>query len=356
MRTTALIRAACVAVVVAMPLAACGSSGSSGDTSNPDRELHVGLSVANISLNFASSMADGAKQAAAHSKKVSLKVVGPPNTDGPAEEQLFTALTKTATDGVVLENLDPPIFTRPAANAVDAGVKVVALDTSPTPGSKVDLYVGNDNYDLGAMLAKEALKRMPANPQGLVVVGVPNPGTPVLDSRAKGIADTFKAKAPGVKILGPFQTYSDPAQNYGAWQAQVNAHPDALAFLGVGDADSYDLAKIKKSHQGKYLVAGTDVDAKTLEYVKQGVLFCTIDPEHFLKGYIAMRLLIDDNRGTDMPKGWFKTPSLVVDKTNIDDIIARQKSPAAAYTYYKPQIDKLMGSVDANMQPLSDAR
>ncbi|SEB75084.1 hypothetical protein SAMN05428938_0329 [Streptomyces sp. KS_5] len=31
----------------------------------------------------------------------------------------------------------------------------------------------------------------------------------------------------------------------------MNAHPDALAFLGVGDADSYSLAKIKKAKGGK---------------------------------------------------------------------------------------------------------
>ncbi len=107
-------------------------------TRRTDDELKVGMAVANISLNFAASMVDGAEQAADHNENINLKVVGPPNTDGPAEEQLFTALTKTATDGVVLENLDPPIFTRPSASAVDAGVPIIALDTSPMEGSKVD--------------------------------------------------------------------------------------------------------------------------------------------------------------------------------------------------------------------------
>lgn len=354
MRRPTRIRLAFLAVAVTMPLAACGSS-ETGDKTTSD-ELNVGMAVANISLNFAASMVDGAEQAADHNKKVSLKVVGPPNTDGPAEERLFTSLSKTATDGIVLENLDPPIFTRPAAKAVDAGVPVIALDTSPTPGSKVETYVGNDNYALGVTLAQEALKRLGDNPKGEIVVGVPNPGTPVLDSRAKGISDTFAKEAPGVKVLGPFQTYSDPGQNFGAWQSLVNAHRDALAFLGVGDADSYDLAKIKSSQQGKYLVAGFDVDAKTLEYVKDGTLFCTLDPEHFLKGYIAMQLLIENARGTDAPKGWFKTPGLVVDSSNIDDIIARQKSPGAAYDYYQPEIKKLLGDIDANMHPLKEAR
>ena len=351
---TRTLKVTCVASLLALSVAACGSDGGGG--SGSEEELHVGMAVANISLNFASSMADGAKQSAAHSKNVDLKVVGPPNTDGPAEQQLFSALVKTQTDGVVLENLDPPIFTRPAAQAADAGVTVVALDTSPTPGSKIELYVGNDNYELGQTLAAEALKKMGANPTGEVVVGVPNPGVPVLDSRAKGIADLFKEKAPGVKVLGPFQTYSDPSQNFGAWQSLVNAHPGALAYLGVGDADSYDLAKIKKQQNGDYLVAGFDVDAKTLEYVKEGVLFCTLDPEHFLKGFISMQLLIDSNRGKELPKGWFKTTGLVVDQSNIDDIITRQKSPEDAYGFYEDTIAKMLDDVDANMHPMEDAR
>ncbi|MFT4262269.1 MAG: sugar ABC transporter substrate-binding protein [Nocardioides sp.] len=347
--------AASLTAVLLVPLAACGSS-SETDEASDGGTLHLGMAVANISLNFASSMADGAKQAAAHNTGVKLQVVGPPNTDGPAEQKLFSALGQTATDGIVLENLDPPIFTRPSAQLIDSGVPVIALDTSPTDGSKIETYVGNDNYALGAMLAEQAIERLGDNPTGEIVVGVPNPGTPVLDSRAQGIIDTFAKEAPGVKALGPYQTYSDPAQNYGAWQSLVNAHPDALAYLGVGDADSYDLAKIKQAQKGSYLVAGFDVDAKTLEYVKEGVLFCTLDPEHFLKGYIAMQLLIDNARGTAAPKGWFETPGLVVDASNIDAILTRQQSPEDAYSYYEDQIKELLADPEAQMKPLEDAR
>lgn len=355
---TRITRSGALAALLALSLAlaGCGSGGGSGGGSDT-KTLHMGIAVANSGLNFATEMVDGAKQAATNAGHINFKAVGPPNTDGPAEQQLFQNLTQTATDGIVLENLDPPIFTRPAAQAIGSGVPVVALDTAPTDGSKITLYVGNDNYQMGAMLAEQAIKRMPKNPSGVVIVGEPNPGTPVLDSRAKGIKDTFAKRTPKVRVMGPYQTYSDPGQNYNAWVSQVNAHPKALAFLGVGDADSYNLAKIKQSRHGKYLVAGTDVDGKTLQYVKKGVDFVTIDPEHYLKGYIATHLLIDSVRtGHKAPAGWFKTPSLVVDKSNIDQIIAREKSPAAEYNWYKQQIGKLLKNVQGHMQPLKDAR
>ncbi|MFF5493500.1 sugar ABC transporter substrate-binding protein [Streptomyces aquilus] len=345
--------AAAFGALVLLSAAGCGDSdsGSGG-------KLDMGIAVANISLNFAHEMVLGAESAADHAENVDFKAVGPPNTDGPAEVQLFQNLTATAKDGIVLENLDPPIFTRPAAQAVDKGIPVVALDTSPTDGSKVGFYVGNDNYALGELMAKEALKRLGDDPKGEVAIGVPNPGTPVLDSRAKGVKDTFAKEAPNVRIVGPFQTYSDPGQNYSAWSAQVNAHPNALAFLGVGDADSYNLAKIKKQKNGKWLTAGFDVDPKTLEAVKDGSNFVAIDPQHFLKGYLSTAILIRSVRDNDgkLPDGWFLSPGGVVDSANIDEIIARQKSAEAAYDWYKPTIDKLLGDQDAQMHPLKDAR
>jgi len=336
--------------IVALAAAGCGGSGSA-----KNKRLKLGMAVANYSLNFNREMYQGGQQAAAHLGNVDLKVVGPPNTDGPAEVQLFQNLTVTATDGIVLMNLAPPLFVRPAAQAVDKGIPVVAMDTSPMPGEKVNFYVGNDNYELGTLMAQATLKRTGAGAKGVVVVGVPNPGTPVLDSRAKGIKDTLNKLAPGTQVLGPFQTYSDPAQNYSAWLAQVHAHPNALAFLGVGDADSYDLAKIKQAEHGKYLTAGFDVDAKTLEAVKNGTDFLTIDPEHFLKGYISTAVLIQTRRaGKKPPDGWFKMPGQVVDSGNIDQIIQRETSPGAEYTYYKSQIDKLLGNI--SLLPLSQAR
>jgi ribose transport system substrate-binding protein len=334
------------------------SAGASAFTiPSGDKTLHMGLAVANISLNFAHEMVEGAQQAVAHTSNIDFKVVGPPNTDGPAEETLFKTLLTTATDGAILENLDPPIFSRTAAQGIDNKIPIAALDTAPMPDSKITFYVGNDNYKIGAMLAQEAIKRMGTNPSGTVIVGEPNPGTPVLDSRVQGIKDTFAQSAPNVKVKGPYQTYSDPAQNYNAWLAQVHANPNALAFLGVGDADSYDLAKIKQAEHGKYLVAGTDVDAKTLEDVKAGLDFVTIDPEHFLKGYIVTAILIDSVRqGKPLPTGWFETPEMVVDQSNVDAIIAREKTPEASYSYYEDQINSLLAGYASKMQPLSKAR
>ncbi len=346
-------RPALAAFLVLGLAAAC--SGSGGDSST--KKLKMGIAVANNSLNFAREMYQGATSAAQHDGHIDFKVAGPPNTDGPAEVQLFQNLGVTQTDGLVLFNLDPPLFTRPSAQIVGQGIPVVALDTAPPPGSRVDFFVGTDNYELGAMLAQAAVKKLGADAKGTVVLGQTDLGVPVLDNRIKGIKETFAKLAPGIKTIGPFHTFSDPAQNYNAWLAQVHAHPEAVAFLGVGDADSYDLAKIKQQEKGKYLTAGFDVDPKTLQAIKDGTNFVGVDPEHFLKGYISTALLIQYVRdGRKLPHGWFKTPGTLVDSHNIDTVIVREKSPQNAYAWYKPDIQRLLENVDANIKPLTAAR
>ncbi|SHN41879.1 sugar ABC transporter substrate-binding protein [Cryptosporangium aurantiacum] len=344
-----------VALLTAASLAAAAACSDSGGGSGGTKKMS--FVVANISLNFALEMANGGKFAAEEAGGIDLKVVGPATTDGPQEVQMFQNTITTNRDGAVVENLAPDLFTRPYAQAVDKGIPIVALDTVPLDGSKVELYVGNDNYELGTQLADEAIKRLPKDAKGTIVLGVPNPGVPVLDMRANGIRDTFAKKLPGVTVKGPFQTFSDPGQSYNAWSSQVRANRNALAFLGVGDADSYSLARLKKETGGKWLSGGFDLDAKTLEAVKDGTNFVTISPEHYLKGYVAMRLLAEAVKdGKELPKGWFYTPGLIVDSSNIDAIIARQASDQARRDGIADEAKKLFADTDAYLRPLKDAR
>lgn len=344
-----------LAVAALLSANACGSSDSgSGGAGGTKRMV---FAVANVSLNFALEMANGGKYAADDLGGIDLKVVGPATTDGPQEVQLFQNAITTAKDGAVVENLAPDLFTRPYAQAVAKGIPIVALDTVPLPGSNVELYVGNDNYALGVQLAQETIKRLPENASGTIVLGVPNPGVPVLDSRATGIKETFAKELPDVTVKGPFQTFSDAGKSYNAWSSQVRANPKALAFLGVGDADSYSLARLKKEVKGTFLTAGFDLDAKTLEAVKDGTNFVTISPEHYLKGYVAMRLLGDAVKsGKELPKGWFDEPGLTVDSSNIDEVIKRQQSDAERRTYYRAEIEKIFADTSKFFKPLTEAR
>lgn len=359
MRRMRRLRPIAVATIAIGLLAGCGSDSGSGDDggSGGDDPVKLGFVVANVSLNFAREMADGGTAAGAAAGGVEVQVAGPATTDGPQEVQIFQNTLITSPDGVVIENLAPDLFTRAQAQAIDKGIPVIALDTIGLPGSKIETYVGNDNYDLGATLAEETLKRLPADPKGTIVLGEPNPGVPVLDSRIKGLQETFASQAPGITLKGPYETFSDPGKSYNAWSSLVRSNGDALAFLGVGDADSYSLARLKKQTGGTYLTAGFDLDGQTLQAVKDGINFVTVSPEHYLKGYVALALLARSVKDdTDLPKGWIRVPGLVVDESNIDTVIDRQASPEGRRKQIAPEAEKIVADLSRYTQPYDQAR
>jgi ribose transport system substrate-binding protein len=339
-------------------LAACGGTSGNGSQTggkNP-ADIHVGFVSETSSQNFAAEMAAGA-QYAANQYHVSAKIVAPPGIDRQAAVALFQDLTRTSRDGIAVETLAPDLFLRPEATAVSQGIPVIAVDTIAPTDSKITTYVGNDNIAAGTLLAKEAIARIPRDAKGSVVIGVPTPGVPVLTYRAEGIKQEFQRSRPDLQVLGPFDSKQEPQQNYDAWNNLIKAHPEGVAFLGVGDTDNASLARLRQANNGTYLTGAFDLNPVGLQAVTNGVNFALVDPQHFLKGYVAMRLLIEHAlNGKAIPLGWWNPGAQLVTQSNVKDIVARQASLETKGQYYQPQIDKLFANPGAQIKPLDQAK
>lgn len=335
-----------LAVGLAVGTAACGHPASSEGTHT------VSFVVANDQLNFAVEMMDGFRTGAGDVGGVKEVVVGPPTVDGPREVQLFKSVPKGSRDGVSVFTLSPELFADPLSAAVQAGVPVIAVDNPPGPGMHVSLFIGNDNYQLGQMLADETIRKLPGDATGKIIIGTSTPGVPVLDLRANGMRDEFHKRLPKVTVLGPFDTKQDVVANEAAWRVLVQSNPTALAFLGTGDADGWNLAAIRRSLHGTWLAGAYDLDPRSLQAVKSGDLML-VSPEHFLKGAVAGWLQADHARnGTALPRGWILTPGLAVTSANIDAILARQVSLDARRAWFAPEVDDIVKHTRKYLRPL----
>ena len=153
--------------------------------------------------------------------------------------------------------------------------------------------------------------------------------------------------------FGPLDTKQEVAANQAAWRTLVKVNPHALAFIGTGDADGWNLAKIRRSTKGKWRAGAFDLDPKSLKAVKDGDLVL-VSPEHFLKGAVAGRLQAQHAKdGKPLPKGWIYTPGLAVNRDNIDEVTARQTSPETKAAALSPEIDKIIAD-SAHPRPLTD--
>src|SRR6185437_202715 len=188
-----------------------------------------------------------------------------------------------------------------------------------------------------------------------IVIGTTAPGVPVLDRRVDGMRDRLHQRLPAVSVVGQFDTKQEVASNLAAWKLLARANPDALAFLGTGDADGWHLAEIRRSTHAKWLAGAFDLDPRSLQAVKDGDLLL-VSPEHYLKGAIAGRLQAEHAKtGKALPKGWIYTPGLAVTPANIDEIIARQASPASKQAWFMPKAKEILDHESAYLRPLSAA-
>jgi ribose transport system substrate-binding protein len=354
--------AGCTIAIAAVALSACGSSSSSSSSasgassSSGAKTVHLAMIVADSTENAFQEMSNGAVSAAAHLPGVKLNTAAPPTANGAAEVQMFQSAQQTSKDGIGLMTVTPPDFTRPFSEAVAAGVPVVAVDAPGLPGSNVSTFVGNSNTQLGAGVATQMLKKIPANASGQVVIGNPIPGLPLLQARINGFISVLKAKRPGLKVVGPFNVGNEPTDNYNHWNSLVQKYPNGVAYFDPGDQGAISLARIGRATGKHYLVGACDVDPAALQAVKSGYVYTLGDPHHFLKGYIAITFLAEHaQQGKALPKGWFNPGYGIVTAANIDQITSRERSNDTRYTFYKPIIDKELANPSAYIKPLAQA-
>ena len=350
------------AATLAAVLAACGSSSSPGPGSSASSSstasttkassVHIAFVYDTTSENFAQEMSLGAA-AAARALGVTLTNTAPPTASGSQQVQLFQAAEQTSRNGIALATLFPDLFIRPFKQAESASIPTIAVDAPPAAGSGVTLFIGNDNFYLGVQLADALLPKIPAGARGQIVIGTDTPGLPVLTARNQGFETTVKKARPGVTFLN-FDSTQEPSTNYSAWSSAVQSHPDALAYVGPGSQDAASLSEIEKKTGKHYLVGADDLDPNSLAGVAAGRVQALVSPEHWLKGYIAVALLAEHAlKGTPLPAGWWNPGSLVVDKANIAQIMARQASAASRTAFFQKEVTYELAHPSKYLKPMS---
>jgi ABC-type sugar transport system substrate-binding protein len=289
-------------------------------------------------------MKKGAEAIAALNPAIEMKAAAPDAGDPAKLLPLFQALAQTQKDGIVLQALAADPFYRPVLATTQAGTPVVAIDAPPPADAGVNLFITNDNKALGAALAKELLKSVPADKTGEIVIGTNGPSVPPLMARVDGMIEEIKAERPDLTVVGPLSTYGtsgSPQENYTAWDGILKTHPNAVAYMAPGAQDAVSMGLVQQRNNIKFVAGGMDLEPGAIEAVQNGTVTALVSPEHWLKGYIAAKILADHSiNGTEIPTCVWDTGGLVVNAANIADIAARQKDDASMAAALSPVADE----------------
>jgi ABC-type sugar transport system substrate-binding protein len=349
---------------VAVLAAGCGGSngssatgGSSGGGAAAQGQTY-GL-VLHLRIPFTAQIQKGAEDAA-RQFGATLKVVGPTNLDPPTEVRDFQNLSTTGVKGIAVAAATPEIWARPVRTVQQSAMPVVTLNAGYVDlGADSPPYVGVNEVNAGRALARLVLRNLPKRPSGFVVIGNGQPGAPPLEDRTKGFKLQMQESAPQIKIRGPFNVQQDPSANFAQWQSVINANRGALAYVGITAVDLPNLAKIKASQPGAtYRIASFDLQPESLKAIKDGLAVGTIGQSPYLQGYIPVRLLIEkQNNGLKLPMdGWIDPGTEIVDRSNIDQVMAREGSPAKTKAFYAPKIERIFANLPGAVRPLSQQR
>lgn len=341
------------AVILGSALASVTVGTTSASAKVKPSSVHLAFLYAGAAEDFAEEMYLGA-EAAAKNTGISLTSLAPDTpVDATAQVSEFTSAESTSKDGIALETLVPGSFAQPLTQAGEAHIPLVEVDTY-IPNKYVKFYVGNSNTTLGIALANALLPKIPANATGSIVIGTDTPGLPPLVARNNGFTKRIHQERPKITFVN-FDSTQAPATNLAAWQAAVTANPDALAYVGPGSQDATSMADIERTTHTHYLVGADDLDPVALQGIKSGLVQVLISPEHWLKGYIAVHILAEHAlTGAKIPSGWWNPGYLVVNKKNINEILARQKSPATRAAWFKKEVNYELAHPSKYIKPLAD--
>ena len=328
--------------------------------------VRISLVLGATGTEFAGEQRAGAMAAVRDLKgAVQLKVSGPAQIDPGQEVKIFQSEAATLPDAIIVAPIPPSLFTEPALRAQDQRIPIAYLMSPPSAGVKNVLFVGQREYDMGRRVANLIADRViaksgnkaPATITGDMVPGSCVPGMENLDDRMMGVHAALKERLPKVNVLADMNTGNERGSSFALWQQAVQAHPNALAFIGACENDFTNLAKIKEDDKRAFEMVVFDTPEAVRNSLKKGTIAEAVPPSHFTSAYMAVwvvgNALLKDQI---MPTGWMETPITVIDAKNVAAFDKASLPPASLETFYKKDIDALKAKDPTKLPPTGAAR
>jgi ribose transport system substrate-binding protein len=214
----------------------------------------------------------------------------------------------------------------PLQEALDAGIKVITVDTFLGDGDYVNgkvkfpiSYIGSDNVEGGRISARGLAKAIGG--KGVVYINSTNPNVSSVEGREKGFQEVMAKEFPDIKVLGPDYNLDDQNKATQQTAAILQQHPDLAGVFGtnVFSAQGAGAAVVNAGLGGKVQVVAYDATKAAIESLNKGDVSLVLAQKPFDMGYMAVQFAAADAAGvTSLPKR-VQTGFAIIDKSNVAD-------------------------------------
>lgn len=318
------VRSAGALLASGVLLAACGGSGSKGtsttaggsSTGAPAGGGHkkVTLILGTSSDDFYKAIECGAKLEA-KSSGVTLTVQGAGQFDPALQVPIVNAVAASKPDAIIIAPTDDTALYAPLKSAVDAGSKLVLVDTNLKQSGLAAGHIGSDYVLYGKQGAEQVAKL--TGGKGTVLGIFSPPGVSTNDLGRQGFSAELK-KNPGIKLL-PFQYSSGAAGKSAAIvAAALAAHPDLAGIFTFNGGDSQGVVTALREAKaaGRVNFVSGDAQPFQVEQLKAGQVKSLVIQQARTMGKLSVQYALKALAGTKVPAET-ALPTVVGDTTNL---------------------------------------
>ncbi len=309
------------AAVAAVALAGLAA----GTAQAADKKLTIALIPGLTTDAFYITMHKGALAAAA-ALGDTLVFQGAPDFNPVVQVPVLDAVIARHPDAILIAPTDKVQLIQPLKKAVDAGIKVITVDTFigtgkyQTGSGDADFplsYVASDNI-LGGQIAARALAKAIGD-KGKVYVSNVKPGVSTTDQREEGFKDEMK-NHPGITVLETQFNDDDANKASSQLQSVLARNPDLAGVFGANLFSALGAANgVKQSGKaGKIKVAAFDAPKSIVAQLKSGLVDMAIAQHPSEIGYFGVVAAHAALTGNSIPTA-IGTGFTVITKDNVDD-------------------------------------
>lgn len=306
-------------------LAVAGAMALGAQAANAEGKIKIGF-LPGVVDPFYQVMQIGVEQAA---KDLGIEVVTqvPPTWGVEAETPILNAMiARGDLNYIITAPVDKDQMVAPLQAAVDAGIKVITVDTFLGDGNyvtgKVNFpisYIGSDNVEGGRIAARGLAKALGG--KGSVYINSTNPNVSSVEGREVGFKEVMAKEFPDIKVYGPDYNLDDMNKAQQQTAAMLEQHPDLGGVFGtnVFSAQGAGTAVVNAGLGGHVQVVAYDATKAAIELMDNGVVSLVLAQKPFDMGYLAVEFAQADAAGvTSLPRR-VETGFAIIDKDNVKD-------------------------------------
>ncbi len=250
-----------------------------------------------------------------------------PETWGPTVQTpiLDALVARGDLDYLITAPTDREQMVAPLQAAIDAGIKVITVDTFLGDGDYVNgpvtfplSYIGSDNVE-GGRIAGRALADVLGG-EGSVYIQNTNVGVSTTEQRSEGFREAI-AEFPGMEVVGEDYNLDDANTSVEQTSAVLQRVPDLGGIFGVNvfSAQGAGTAVVNAGLGGVVQVVAFDATQFAIELLRSGDVTLVIAQKPFDMGYMAVAMAMADWRGVSSIPPRITTGYAVINADNVDD-------------------------------------